>query len=95
MANYELMLIINPELSEEQRNSSLENLRNIIKDSEWTISKEDIWWEKKLAYQINKKDKGFYVLIDLDINWTKLIEMTKKINLDLNIYRHMFVKKDA
>ncbi|MDR1944567.1 MAG: 30S ribosomal protein S6 [Candidatus Peribacteria bacterium] len=43
MANYELMLIINPSLSEAERDSSLDNLRTLFKKSKVKIEKEDIW----------------------------------------------------
>jgi ribosomal protein S6 len=43
MAQYELLLIINPALSEEDRESSLNNLRALLKKAKAKIEKEDIW----------------------------------------------------
>ena len=95
MAKYELMLILDNSISEEQRNTSLANLKKALEESEVKIEKEDIWWEKKMAYKINSSDKGFYVLFDLEMNWKVIVSLTKLMNLDLNFYRHMFVKKDV
>lgn len=94
MAKYELMLILNPSISEADRNSSLENLKSALVNAEAKIEKEDIWWDKKMAYKINSSDKGFYVLFDLELNGVAISDLTKLMNLDLNIWRHMFVKKD-
>ncbi len=94
MANYELMLIINPSISEDDRNSSLNNLKKLFDENSVKIEKEDVWWEKKLAYKINNSNTGFYVLFDLELNGKVILPITKSMNLDKNIYRHMFVKKD-
>lgn len=95
MTKYEFMLIIDPSLSEEERNSSLENLRALFKKAEAKIEKEDVWWDKKLAYKINRSDRGFYVLMDLELEWKLIKDLSKSINLDRNIWRYMFTKKEA
>ena len=94
MANYELMLIITPSISEDDRNSSLNNLKKLFDENSIKIEKEDVWWEKKLAYKINNSNTGFYVLFDLELNGKVILPITKSMNLDKNVYRHMFVKKD-
>ena len=94
MANYELMLIIDPSLSEAERDSSLDNLKSLLKKVKAKVEKEDIWWDKKMAYKINKSDRGFYVLLDLELDWIKIKDLSKSINLDRNIWRYMFTKKE-
>lgn len=95
MNKYEFMLIIDPSLSEEERNSSLDNLRALFKKSKVKIEKEDVWWDKKMAYKINKSDRGFYVLMDLELDWKLIKDLSKSINLDRNIWRYMFTRKEA
>lgn len=94
MANYELLLIIDPTLSEAERDISLENLKTLFKKAKVKIEKEDIWWDKKLAYKINKSDRGFYVLLDLELDWKLIKDLSKSINLDKNVWRYMFTKKE-
>lgn len=43
MAKYELMLILNPSVSEADRTSSLDNLKKALADASAKIEKEDIW----------------------------------------------------
>ena len=88
------MLIINPSISEDDRNSSLNNLKKLFEENSVKVEKEDVWWEKKLAYKINNSNTGFYVLFDLELNGKVILPITKSMNLDKNVYRHMFVKKD-
>lgn len=95
MAQYELMLIINPSLADAERNETLGNLKSIFEKSGVKVEKEDIWWDKKMAYKINSSDRWFYVLYDLELDGKNIKSMTSSINLDKNVWRHMFVKKEA
>ena len=95
MNKYELMLILNSSISEEDRNHSLEELRNLLTKHEVKIEKEDIWWDRKLAYKINKSDRGFYVLFSLEMNGKLIKELSKSINLNKAIIRYMFAKLES
>lgn len=89
------MLILNSSISEEDRNHSLEELRNLLTKNEVKIEKEDIWWDRKLAYKINKSDRGFYVLFSLKMNGKLIKELSKSINLNKAIIRYMFAKLES
>ncbi|MBS9775365.1 30S ribosomal protein S6 [Candidatus Gracilibacteria bacterium] len=92
MKQYELMLILSPSISEEDRNESLAHLKSILETNGATIKKEDVWGEKKLAYKINTSSTGYYVLMDLELDGTKIKPISKEMNLDKNIWRYMFAK---
>ena len=94
MAKYELMLILNPSITEEARNTSINNLKKLFETNSVTIEKEDIWGDKKLAYKINSTDRWFYILYNLDFDGKVISPMTKIMNLDKNIFRFMFVRLD-
>lgn len=94
MANYEMMLIIDPSLSEEDKWNTMTELKDLFKLNSVKIEKEDIWWNKKLAYKINKSEQWFYVVYDLDMDGKLIKSLTKTINLNKNIWRYMFVKKE-
>ena len=62
MRDYEVMFILDPTLDEEVKNSTIENVKNIINE-DGEAGEADVWGNKKLAYQINKKKEGFYVVV--------------------------------
>ena len=95
MANYELMAIIDPTISEEERNASISELTELFKKNEVKVEKEDVWGDKKMAYKINKSDRGFYILYDLDMDGKLIKVLSKTMNLNKNMWRYMFVKKEA
>ena len=92
MANYELMMIVDPTLSDEERTAKIDAVKSVLDKAGAKIEKEDVWGDRKLAYKINKKDRAFYVLYTLELDGTKIAEISKEINLNRNIWRYMFTK---
>ena len=61
-ANYELMYIIDPDIGEEQVTATMEKFKQLISDH-GTLNEHEEIGKKKLAYPINDKPDGFYVLL--------------------------------
>ncbi len=64
MRRYETIVIIDPDLSEEDRTSFLNRVKEIIPQQGGVLIQEDLWGVKKLAYEIKKKPRGYYVRMD-------------------------------
>ncbi|MBW7954497.1 30S ribosomal protein S6 [Candidatus Gracilibacteria bacterium] len=94
MAKYELMLILNPSIGEDEKKETLSSVKDAMTSRGAKIEKEDIWGDKHLAYKIKSSTTGYYTLYDLEIDGKVLVEITKIMNLNTNIWRHMFVRKD-
>lgn len=60
---YENIVILNAALPDEEINLSLSKIKDIIVNSAGEVLKTDMWGRKKLAYEIKKQSKGFYVLL--------------------------------
>jgi len=61
-ANYELMYIIDPDLGEEQTAAMVERFKSLI-ESNGTLNELEEMGKRKLAYLINDKPDGYYVLV--------------------------------
>jgi small subunit ribosomal protein S6 len=64
MRRYETFVIIDPDISQEQRAPVLERVNDLIAQQDGFLVYEDVWGERKLAYEIRKKERGFYVRFD-------------------------------
>lgn len=95
MANYELMLIIDSKLTEEERTESINELKASFEKFSVKVEKEDVWGDKKLAYKINKTDRGFYILYDLELDGKIIKPLSESINLNRPVVRYMFTRKEA
>ena len=64
MRRYETFVIIDPELSQDQREPLIARVEELISQMEGFLVHTDDWGERKLAYDIKKKGRGFYVRFD-------------------------------
>ena len=65
MRQYELMVILDPELEERTVAPSLDKFLSVVKKDGGTVDKVDIWGRRRLAYEIKKKSEGIYAVINL------------------------------
>ena len=59
---YEVLYVINPNLSEEETQGLVEKFKTLIEQN-GTIDEMDVWGKRKLAYEINYLSEGYYVLV--------------------------------
>jgi small subunit ribosomal protein S6 len=64
LKNYETVFILTPLLNEAQVQETIEKFRQVLKENSAEIIHEENWGLRKLAYPIQKKSTGFYVLIE-------------------------------
>lgn len=62
MNTYENIVIFAPSLNEEVLEQAISSVANLITQNKGEILKIDRWGRRKLAYELNKKKEGFYVL---------------------------------
>ncbi len=90
--SYEMMLIIDPTLGDDRTRQVIEELKSQIKDLEGTITFEDFWGTRYLAYKMNRQDKGFYVVLNFNLLPAKLLGLTNDLRLNQNIIRFITLK---
>ena len=61
-ANYELLYIIDPDKTEEETAALVEKFKALI-EANGTVSDVEEWGKRKLAYLVNDKPEGYYVLV--------------------------------
>lgn len=66
MRNYEVVLIVHPDLDETAFNAAVDKVKGWITGSGGTVSKVDIWGKRRMAYAIRKQREGQYVLINAE-----------------------------
>lgn len=78
---YELMVILNPEIDERQVGANLDKFLKVITTDGGTIENIDIWGKRRLAYEIQKKTEGIYAVV----NFTATAETTQELDRQLNL----------
>ena len=95
MKKYEGVFILLSNLEEEVRNAEIEKVKNIITERQGTIEKVDEWGQRKLAYEINKKRDGYYVLMNFTANNDAINEVDRICKISENFIRHMIIRDES
>ena len=95
MSQYELALVFNPNLSDDDLNLQLDNIKNLLEKSGASIEKIDNWGKKKLAYEINKCNLGFYYFISFSSPTNVPSSIESKLRITENVLRYLIVRKDV
>ena len=84
---YELMVILDPEIDERTVAPSLDKFLNVIRADGGTIDNVDIWGRRRLAYEINKKSEGIYAVVNFTANSTATVELDRQLSLSEAVMR--------
>lgn len=93
MINYEIMFIVDPTLDDEMKEKTVETVKEII-SAEGEVKNTEIWGLRKLAYPIEKKTEGYYVVLDFQADPTLPKELDRRLRISDNVIRHLIVNKD-
>ncbi len=88
---YELMVIINPDIGEDDIKKRLDKVRKQITSVKGEIFHEELWGLKDLAYAIGKQRKGYYAVLDFVADPQHIKEMDRVLRLEPEVLRHMFI----
>ncbi|MGL4662938.1 MAG: 30S ribosomal protein S6 [Culicoidibacterales bacterium] len=92
MNKYEVMYIVRPDMSEDDRKVLVENFGKIFTDRQGTVSFVEGWGMRDLAYDIEKHSKGFYVLMNVESNVEAVTEFERLARISEDIIRFLVVK---
>lgn len=94
MNKYELVVIVAPNLTEEEVKATEERVKAVITDNSGVIDNVDDWGKRRLAYEINDFNEGFYYLVNFSSNPELPKELDRILRISDNVIRHMIVKQD-
>ena len=84
---YELMVILNPEIDERTVAPSLDKFLKVITADGGSIENVDIWGRRRLAYEIQKKNEGIYAVVNFTATAATTQELDRQLNLNEQIMR--------
>jgi len=94
MQKYETIFIINPDLTDEDTKGIIEKVSGIIQRLKGETLKVEEWGRRKLAYEIKKMSKGYYVLIHFTGTTEVLNEIERNLRLIDGVLKFQTVRLD-
>ena len=92
---YELMVILDPEVDERTVAPSLDKFLSVITTGGGSIDKVDIWGKRRLAFEISKKAEGIYAVVNMTATPALAKELDRQLGLNEAILRTKLLRPDA
>jgi small subunit ribosomal protein S6 len=85
---YEIMILLDPELAEERGNEIVQRIRDSVEGSQGTWDGHEPWGRRRLAFEIDKKGEAVYHLVLFTTTPETLAEITRVLKITDGVMRH-------
>ena len=92
LVNYEIMAIIEPDITEAQYKKHVDALKTLLKKGGAEIWNEQEWGKRDFAYIIKKQDSGFYVVLNFKGDPSAILELENQLRITPFVLRHLIIK---
>ena len=93
MKKYEVMFILDNALEDEKKTELIDMAKEVIA-ADGEVTKEDVWGARKLAYPIEKKFDGYYVVLEFNAGPELPKELERKLRITDGVMRQMIICKE-
>ena len=94
MRRYEVMIIIPDTLEEDAAKDVFEWAKDVLANEGGQLLDEAWWGRRKLAYEINKRDYGFYGVLDFQAGTDAVTELERQLKISDNVVRFKTVRPE-
>jgi len=91
---YEELFILRPDVTDEEVGPVIDQIRTVVTTAGGTVDKEERWGVRKLAYRIEKRNEGYYVLLQITCPATTVKELERRLRVNDNILKYLTVRID-
>lgn len=95
MREYELMVILDPQVDERAVPATMEKLLSVVTKHGGKINDVDIWGKRRLAYEILKNSEGIYVVVKMTSTPETSKELDRQLGLNESVLRTKLLRLEA
>ena len=95
MNKYELTLVVNAKIEDDERAAAVEKAKEIITRFGGTVTEVEDAGKKRLAYEIQKMKEGYYYFIQFDADAACPAEVEKRVRIMDNVLRYLIVRPEV
>ena len=93
MTEYEILLLLDPDLDDARQEEIVARARELVERSGGSWDLQDNWGRRKLAYEIDHKADGVYHLLHFTCDAATLDEISRVLRIDDGVLRHMATRR--
>lgn len=94
MNKYEVTVILSAKLEDEQRADAIERIKGYITRYDGILGEIEEWGKRRLAYEINREQEGYYFLINFEGGPRTPNLLESELRIFEPVIRYLVVKKD-
>ena len=95
MKKYEMLYILDNAIDDEAKEAVVAKFENLVKDNGGTVEAIDKWGTKKLAYAIDYKTEGYYVLMTFESETSFVKELDRVAGITASVLRRLITVRNA
>ena len=92
MAKYEMLYLINNDLTDEAKEAEIAMYEGIVTSMGGAVASTDKWGTRKTAYPINFKNEAYYVLMSFEADGKVVEELKRVAGIDADVVRRLITK---
>ena len=93
MNDYEILLMLDPDVPEERHAEILARTRELIEKGGGVWEQHSAWGRRKLAYEIDHRTEGVYHLLAFRCDPPTLAEVSRVLKITDGVMRHMATRR--
>jgi small subunit ribosomal protein S6 len=94
MRLYDIVVLVTPDLNEEDAAKVTADHRKILADGGATLVKDEPWGRRRLAFPIQRKREAYYHHFQVSAEPALVAEMERRLRLSDQVLRHLAVRAD-
>ena len=94
MREYELAVVITPDVTDEQAPEAYDRVRQMVTSRGGEVVSDDVWGRRKLAYPIGKHVEGNYLISHVKLPPERVKDLEAGLQISEEVLRHMLIRKD-
>lgn len=94
MALYETVFITRQDMTAEDVDNLSQKFEKIITDANGTIVSKEYWGLKNLAFKIKKNNRGHYVLLNIDAEYSAIAELNRVMGFNEDVIRSLTLRNE-
>lgn len=94
MRRYEMMMIVTDTIEEEAAQAAVTKAKDVLAKQGGNLLDEAWWGRRKLAYEINKRDHGFYAVLDFEATSEAVDELERQLKISDDVVRFKTVRPE-
>ncbi len=95
MRDYELVMVLSPEVDEERANGVVERITQLITQRGGSITNQEHWGIRRLSYPIQKFREGNYMLAQFTCEPDSTKELESSLRAAVEVIRYLLIKKET